>query len=250
MRRRLPRFWTDERLNTLITMHGVERKTLTECATLLSLTKSQVTNIIYSLRGQGLRKQRGLHRTKSLPLDLARKRFGRLRAIRRVGLDRWRQAIWLCSCSCGAKKMLPCAQLMHGSTRSCGDPKHRPRGKNAPGYKHGHWSKAMRPMRGAFGSMHRRCNDLEDTNYGGRGIKVAERWSNDAVGFENFLADMGKRPKGKSLDRIDVNGPYAPDNCRWATSKQQANNKQCHVKVEDVMKTGFEVYDDAAQNPF
>jgi hypothetical protein len=58
--------------------------------------------------------------------------------------------------------------------------------------------------------------------YGGRGIKVAKDW----LKFENFLADMGKRPKGKTLDRINVNGNYSPGNVRWATKKQQSLNKR------------------------
>ena len=75
-----------------------------------------------------------------------------------------------------------------------------------------------------------RCNRKTHhkyADYGGRGVKVCERWHK----FENFLADMGKRPNGMTLDRIDVNGNYEPGNCRWADAKTQAANKRNSVKV-------------------
>ncbi len=103
------------------------------------------------------------------------------------------------------------------------------------GYKHGHSINGIRtPTYGSWFNMKQRCLNLNNPayhNYGGRGIKVCERW----VKFENFLEDMGERPEGMTIDRIDNDGNYEPSNCKWSTRKEQSNNRKLNLTKEVII---------------
>ena len=108
--------------------------------------------------------------------------------------------------------------------------------KDNPMFKHG---MTKSPTHNTWVNMRRRCYDVSRPtykNYGGRGIKVCKRWEN----FQNFIDDMGQRPEGQTLDRINVDGDYKKSNCRWATAKQQAMNKKCYsaTGVKHLYKCG------------
>jgi hypothetical protein len=154
-------------------------------------------------------------------IDLTGERFGRLVVLALCSeRSRWRKAIWLCRCDCGAECIVVGKELRSGRSRSCGCFRREVSRKRMT--THGH--SRTRVYR-CWCAMLQRCfypNGQAYSRYGGRGITVCERWRN----FVNFLADMGEPPRGKSLDRIDNDKGYSPENCRWATHAQQNLNRR------------------------
>ncbi len=150
-------------------------------------------------------------------------RFGRWKVIESAGSNERGLGMWLCRCDCGTEAAVNGANLRNGSSESCGCSKesHLETVGAKPTTEYRAWV-----------SMLTRCynpNTKYWKHYGGRGIAVCERWRNN---YENFLADMGRRPgRGYSIDRYpDNDGNYEPGNCRWATAKQQAANKRRRKK--------------------
>jgi len=155
--------------------------------------------------------------------DLKGQRSGRLTVLSRAENDKHGNVRWNCRCDCGVVKIIYGGSLRCGKTKSCGC-LHREAVRL-----HGHSVGAQTPTYNSWCRMVQRCTDPKRHNfkhYGGRGISICERWRGKD-GFSNFLADMGERPAGLTLDRYpDNNGDYEPGNCRWATTSQQSKNRR------------------------
>lgn len=159
-------------------------------------------------------------------VDITGRVFGRLTAISRAPVTGNK---WQFLCVCGNPTVVSKGAVVSGNTHSCGCLRSDTvRGRRT---KHGEAQKTKEYE--AWQSMKSRCGRPRNKRYalyGGRGITVCPEWFNS---FEQFLLDMGRAPsKGHSLDRIDTNGNYERSNCRWATTKEQSNNKTTSRLIE------------------
>ena len=158
-------------------------------------------------------------------IDLTGQRFGRLVVSMLVKSENYNR-IWRCTCDCGNVCEATTTHLRKGCTRSCGCLMLEK--SVSANLTHG-----MTKSRtyNTWANMLQRCINPTSTsyiNYGKRGISVCNRWHS----FIKFLEDMGERPVGMSLDRIDSQGNYEPSNCKWATRKEQANNTRSNCCIE------------------
>ena len=162
-------------------------------------------------------------------IDLTGQRFGKLTVLQRdtskpIGHDC--ATYWLCKCDCGNECSVPAAHLRKGQTKSCGCMRAIVSSKL-------HFMHGMSHTRihNIWCDMNKRCNNSNASHYeyyGGRGIKVCDRWKS----FENFYDDMiGTYSDGLTIDRINVDGNYEPSNCRWITMEDQARNKRTNIMI-------------------
>lgn len=155
-------------------------------------------------------------------------RFFRLTAMEPLDNNFNSNTTWKCQCACGNTWNVKAGHLKSGNTKSCGCLKREKSTANGHANKTHGLTKTVEYK--TWSAMKRRCYNPETesySDYGARGITVCERWKNS---FENFLADMGKRPSNEhSIERINVDGHYEPGNCKWGTIDEQNNNKRTSV---------------------
>lgn len=161
-------------------------------------------------------------------LDITGMKFGRLTALKQNGHDispSRKHVRWDCVCECGNVVNVRLNALRSGGLKSCGclkkEATHKIKHHMTNTTEYRTWAhikgRCLRPTHADF------------YLYGGRGIKICERWANS---FEAFYEDMGPKPDGMSIDRIDVNGDYCKENCRWADNKTQSRNKRNNRFIE------------------
>lgn len=137
-------------------------------------------------------------------------------------------ATWLCACECGVERVVRAGSLQRGRSTSCGCTRDVAKWATHHGHQRGG---KQSPTYTTWRAMLRRCSDPGHPSYkdyGGRGIGVCDAWRS----FEAFLSDMGERPEGKYLDRIDCDGDYSAGNCRWTTNRENNNNRRNNRRLE------------------
>lgn len=159
--------------------------------------------------------------------DLTGQRFGHLTVLERAEKGKFSGAYWLCRCDCGAEKIIRGLTLKNGRTQSCGCLQKEVASQLCTKMRNKHGGHGSRLYR-IWKNMHSRCYNANVGNYsyyGGRGITICNEWLNDFSAFRAWALSHGYQDD-LTIDRIDVNGNYYPDNCRWVTMKEQNANQR------------------------